>query len=106
MDYVGTVTREWWNGWFLNEVSELSTNVIWCMIGEWLAEWVRSELFGVVLVTETRFRGQEGEGVYVAVNIHDNICYGKGWYDKNQVSNQGEYTNPTESVKTEEIGMD
>ena len=76
MDYVGTVTRKWWTGWFLNEVSELSTNVIWCMIGEWLAEWVRSELFGVVLVTETRFRGWEGECVYVAVNIHDSICYG------------------------------
>ena len=57
MDYVGTVTREWWNGWFLNGVNELSTKVVWCMIGEWLAEWVRSELFGVVLVTETRFRG-------------------------------------------------
>ena len=28
------------------------------------------------------------------------------WYDKNQVSNQGEYTNPTELVKTEETGMD
>lgn len=34
------------------------------------------------------------------------MLFAMGWYDKNQVSNQGEYTNPTESVKTEEIGMD
>lgn len=45
------------------------------------------------------------ESVYTLLLI-SMIVFAMGWYDKNQVSNQGEYTNPTESVKTEETGMD
>lgn len=57
MEYVGTVAREWWNGWFLNGVNELSTKVVWGVIGEWHGEWVRSESFEKGMIIETRFSG-------------------------------------------------
>ena len=57
IDYVGTVAREWWNGWFLNGVNELSTKVVWGVIGEWHGEWVRSESFEKGMIIETRFSG-------------------------------------------------
>lgn len=71
-------------------MNELSTKVIWGMIGEWFGEWVRSEELEIGFVTITRFRGQESRHVFLVIKIYTLVIihgYGKGWCDKNQLTN-------------------